>query len=79
MFHPIKPLLYDAQGVGSLGDETVQIVPCLMSGTVIIVTLSLLALGAEQASSILKHLVPTLERPIFVNSKNISKSVLRDI
>jgi superfamily II DNA helicase RecQ len=57
-----------------------QILPCLVPGTVVIAILPLLALGVEQANSIQKYLaVNAGARPMFVNSKNISKSVLRDI
>lgn len=57
-----------------------QILPCLVPGTIIIAILPLLALGAEQASSIEKYLAANAAaRPMFVNSNNISKSVLHDI
>ena len=57
-----------------------QTLPCLMPRTIVNAILPLLALGAEQASSIQKYLAANAgARPIFVNRKNISKTVLHDI
>ena len=57
-----------------------QILPCLMPRTIVIAILPLLALGAEQASSIQKYLAANAgARPIFVNAKNISRAMLHDI
>jgi hypothetical protein len=82
----IQWLLYQKQDLvlvakTSFGKSLVwQILPCLVPRTVIIAILPLLTLGAEQASSIQKYLAPNAAaRPMFVNSKNISKSVLHNI
>jgi hypothetical protein len=53
-----------------------QILPCLVPRTIVIAIL----LGAEKASSIQKYLAANAgARPIVVNAKNISKTVLHDI
>ena len=57
-----------------------QILPCLVPRTIVIAILPLLALGAEQASSIQKYLAANAgARPIFVNARNIGKTMLHDI
>ncbi len=54
--------------------------PCLVPRTIVIAILPLLALGAEQASSIQKYLAANAgARPIFVNPKNISRAMLHEI
>jgi ATP-dependent helicase YprA (DUF1998 family) len=57
-----------------------QILPCLVPNSVIIVILPLLALGLEQAESIQKRLSKEMgANPIFVNAKNISQDLLMHI
>jgi hypothetical protein len=57
-----------------------QILPCLVPNSVIIVILPLLALGLEQAESIQKRLSKEIgANPIFVNAKNISQDLLMHI
>jgi hypothetical protein len=57
-----------------------QILPCLVPNSCIVVILPLLALGSEQADAIGKHLSGRgSARPVFVNAKNIGKELLHDI
>ena len=79
-------LLYRKEGLvlvakTSFGKSLVwQILPCLKPRTIVIAILPLLAMGAEQANSIQKYLAANAgARPIFVNVKNIRKTVLHDI
>ena len=80
----VKWLLYEKRDLilvakTSFGKSLVmQILPCLVPDSIIIVILPLLAIGAEQKEKIVK-ILGTVARPAFVNGDNVTLELLRDI
>jgi superfamily II DNA helicase RecQ len=80
----IKWLLYEKKDLILVAKTSfrkslvMQVLPCLVPDSIIIVILPLLALGAEQEEKILRILGP-FARPAFVYGNNVSYELLRDI